>query len=65
MHRTRLGNVALACAAIDDVLARTLRAVAVSIVGAGTGASRLLLLAVPYLIVPTAVVREAVARTAR
>lgn len=62
MHRTWLGNVALACAAIDDVLAWTLLAVVVSIVGAGTGATWLLLLFVPYLIIMATVVRPGLRR---
>jgi len=60
MHRTWLGNVALACAAIDDVLAWTLLAVVVAIAGSGT--TLLLLLFIPYLLVMALVVRPALRR---
>jgi Kef-type K+ transport system membrane component KefB len=62
MHTTWLGNVALACAAIDDVLAWILLAVVVSIVGAGGRRSWLLLLFVPYLLAMAMVVRPALRR---
>jgi Kef-type K+ transport system membrane component KefB len=62
MNRTWLGNVALACAAIDDVLAWLLLAVVVAICGAGTGSQWLLLLFVPYVLLMFAVVRPALRR---
>jgi Kef-type K+ transport system membrane component KefB len=43
MHRTRIGGIALASAAIDDVLAWSLLAVVVAIAGAGGQPLRLLL----------------------
>src|SRR5215471_9071873 len=43
MHRTRIGNIALASAATDDVLAWSLLAVVVAIAGAGSQQFRLLL----------------------
>lgn len=43
MHRTRIGSIALASAAIDDVLAWSLLAVVVAIAGAGGQQLRLLL----------------------
>ena len=62
MSRTWLGNVALACAAIDDVLAWSLLAVVVAICGASTGSQWLLLLFIPYLLLMLTVVRPAVRR---
>lgn len=62
MSRTWLGNVALACAAIDDVLAWTLLAVVVAICGASTGSPWLLLLFIPYLVVMVTLVRPALRR---
>jgi Kef-type K+ transport system membrane component KefB len=56
MHRTRIGNIALASAATDDVLAWTLLAVVVAIAGAGGQQFRLLLAPV-YLCVMFALVR--------
>jgi Kef-type K+ transport system membrane component KefB len=46
LHRTRIGGIALASAAIADVLAWTLLAVVVAL--AGTGAPWKVLLAIPY-----------------
>jgi Kef-type K+ transport system membrane component KefB len=43
MHRTRIGGLALACAAIDDVLAWSLLGVVAAIAGAGGQQPRLLL----------------------
>ena len=43
MHRTRIGGIALASAAIDDVLAWSLLAVVAAIAGAGGQPLRLLL----------------------
>ncbi|MEV5905649.1 cation:proton antiporter [Streptomyces sp. NPDC052127] len=62
MSRTWLGNVALACAAIDDVLAWTLLAVVVVICGASTGSQWLLLLFIPYLVLMFTVVRPVLRR---
>ncbi|MBM9509914.1 cation:proton antiporter domain-containing protein [Actinacidiphila acididurans] len=62
MSRTWLGNIALACAAIDDVLAWTLLAVVVAICGAATGSQWLLLLFIPYLALMVAVVRPGLKR---
>ena len=62
MNRTWLGTVALACAAIDDVLAWTLLAVVVAIIGVGTGSQWHLLLFIPYLIIMVAVVRPVLRR---
>jgi Kef-type K+ transport system membrane component KefB len=65
MNRTWLGNVALACAAIDDVLAWSLLAVVVAIAGAATGSQLLLLLFAPYLLVMFGVIRPALRRLFR
>ncbi|GAA2598304.1 cation:proton antiporter [Streptomyces lienomycini] len=62
MQRTWLGAVALACAAIDDVLAWTLLAVVVAIIGAGGGSQWLLLLLVPYVVLMFTVVRPLLRR---
>ena len=43
LHRTRLGGLALASAAVDDVLAWSLLAVVVAIAGAGGHQGRLVL----------------------
>jgi Kef-type K+ transport system membrane component KefB len=59
LARTWLGAVALACAAIDDVLAWTLLAVVVAISGSAGGFDLMLLLAVPYLVAMPLVVRPA------
>ncbi|QKW12433.1 cation:proton antiporter [Verrucosispora sp. NA02020] len=61
LSRTWLGSVALACAAIDDVLAWTLLAVVVAVAGAGAG-SVWVLLFVPYVLAMFLVVRPLVAR---
>jgi len=65
MIRTWLGNLALACAAIDDVLAWTLLAVVVALSGAATGGQWLLLLFVPYLLLMAYVVRPVLRRLLR
>ncbi|MFF2144921.1 cation:proton antiporter [Kitasatospora sp. NPDC058190] len=62
LQRTWLGAVALACAAIDDVLAWTLLAVVVAIGGAGAGSQWLLLLFVPYVLLMFTVVRPLLRR---
>ncbi|GIJ81419.1 hypothetical protein Xph01_58510 [Micromonospora phaseoli] len=61
LSRTWLGSVALACAAIDDVLAWTLLAVVVAVAGAG-GGSLSTLLFLPYLLLMFAVVRPLLRR---
>ncbi len=50
MHRTRIGSIALASAAIDDVLAWSLLAVVIAIAGAGTGSQQLRLLLAPVYV---------------
>jgi K+:H+ antiporter len=55
LHRTRIGGLALASAAIADVLAWTLLAVVVAL--AGSGAQWKVALAIPYAVVMFAVVR--------
>lgn len=65
MNRTWLGTIALACAAIDDVLAWSLLAVVVAIAGAATGSQLLLLLFAPYLLVMFGVIRPALRRLFR
>jgi Kef-type K+ transport system membrane component KefB len=62
LARTWLGSVALACAAIDDVLAWTLLAGVVAISGNAAGSEWLLLLAVPYMLILVLVVRPALRR---
>jgi Kef-type K+ transport system membrane component KefB len=62
MNRTWLGNVALACASIDDVLAWTLLAVVVAISGEGAGWQWLLLLFIPYVALMFTVVRAGLKR---
>ncbi|MGW0505786.1 cation:proton antiporter domain-containing protein [Micromonospora sp. NPDC003241] len=61
LSRTWLGSVALACAAIDDVLAWTLLAVVVAVAGAGAG-SIWVLLFVPYVLAMFLVVRPLLRR---
>ncbi|MFI7025194.1 cation:proton antiporter [Micromonospora sp. NPDC049900] len=61
LSRTWLGSVALACAAIDDVLAWTLLAVVVAVAGAGTGSVWVLLFA-PYVLAMFLVVRPLLRR---
>ncbi|HEX2316173.1 MAG TPA: cation:proton antiporter [Thermomonospora sp.] len=51
MHRTRLGGLALACAAIIDVLAWTVLAVVVAIAGSGGSGQWHVALAVPFALV--------------
>jgi Kef-type K+ transport system membrane component KefB len=55
LHRTRIGGIALASAAIADVLAWTLLAIVVAL--AGSSAQWKILLAIPYAAVMFAVVR--------
>jgi Kef-type K+ transport system membrane component KefB len=62
MHRTALGGMALASAAVDDILAWSLLAVVITVVGA-TGADQWhVLLAVPFVVVMFAVVRPQLRR---
>ncbi|MCL6737139.1 cation:proton antiporter [Streptomyces neyagawaensis] len=62
IRHTWLGAVALACAAIDDVLAWTLLAAVVAIAGAATGSHWLLLLFVPYALLMFTAVGPALRR---
>ncbi|MFG2168871.1 cation:proton antiporter [Micromonospora chersina] len=62
LHRTTLGGLALACAAIDDVLAWSLLAVVVTIAGSGGAGQWLLLTIVPYLALMLGVVRPLLRR---
>jgi Kef-type K+ transport system membrane component KefB len=65
MHRTRLGGLALASAAIDDVLAWSLLAVVVAIAGASGGGNPLRLALAPvYAVAMFFVVRPLLARLA-
>src|SRR5699024_7843651 len=61
MTYTRVGTVALASAAISDVLAWTLLAVAVTVSGGGAGQWRTLLLPV-YVVLLFTVIRPLLAR---
>lgn len=61
MHRTHTGGLALAGAAIGDVLAWSLLAVVITLAGDGTGQWRVLL-AVPYVVLMFAVVRPLLRR---
>jgi Kef-type K+ transport system membrane component KefB len=63
LHRTRIGGIALASAAIADVLAWTLLAVVVAL--AGSSAQWKVLLAIPYAAVMFTVVRPLLRRLAR
>jgi Kef-type K+ transport system membrane component KefB len=60
LHRTRIGGIALASAAIADVLAWTLLAAVVAL--AGSSAQWKVLLAIPYAVVMFAVVRPLLRR---
>ncbi|WP_163511411.1 cation:proton antiporter [Fodinicola acaciae] len=66
MHRTQLGGLALASAAVDDIMAWSILAVVVAIAAAGAsaghGASWQILFAIPYLVVMFAVVRPLLKR---
>jgi Kef-type K+ transport system membrane component KefB len=64
MHRTRIGSIALASAATDDVLAWSLLALVVAIAGAG-GQQYRLLLAPVYAVVMFVPVRRLLRRLAR
>src|SRR5215469_7598863 len=63
LHRTRIGGIALASAAIADVLAWTLLAVVVAL--AGSSAQWKVLLAIPYAAAMFAVVRPLLRRLSR
>jgi len=63
LHRTRIGGIALASAAIADVLAWTLLAVVVAL--AGSSAQWKVLLAIPYVAVMFAVVRPLLRRLSK
>jgi Kef-type K+ transport system membrane component KefB len=60
LHRTRIGGLALASAAIADVLAWSLLAVVVALAGSGTQWK--VLLAIPYVVLMFAVVRPLLRR---
>ncbi|MEU1811290.1 cation:proton antiporter [Micromonospora sp. WMMD1076] len=62
LSRTSLGGLALACAAVDDVLAWTLLAGVIAIAGTGSSDQLLLLMVVPYLGVMVGVVRPLLRR---
>lgn len=62
MDRTRLGGLALTCAAVDDVVAWTLLAVVVAITGSAGQDQWHILLAVPYLLLMIFVVRPLLRR---
>jgi Kef-type K+ transport system membrane component KefB len=57
MHHTPLGVLALACAAVDDVLAWSLLAVVVAVAGAGGPGQLLILGVIPYVALMFGVVR--------
>lgn len=59
---TPLGVMAVACAAIDDVLAWSLLALVVAVTGAGADGQWHILLAVPYLLVMLFLARPALCR---
>lgn len=63
LHRTRIGGIALASAAIADVLAWTLLAVVVAL--AGSSAQWKVLLAIPYTAVMFLIVRPLLRRLSR
>jgi Kef-type K+ transport system membrane component KefB len=67
MHRTPVGVLALACAAIDDVVAWSLLAVVVAVAVGGTlgGVGWILALTVIYGVVMVVVVRPLLSRTAQ
>ncbi|WP_406036579.1 cation:proton antiporter [Micromonospora sp. NBC_00898] len=64
MSHTVVGQVALTCAAVDDVLAWTMLATVVTVAGAAADQARLLLLVPPYLVVMFLVVRPLLRRVA-
>ncbi|MFG1921148.1 cation:proton antiporter [Cryptosporangium sp. NPDC048952] len=62
MHRTRLGGLALASAAVDDVIAWSLLAVVVTVAGASAEAQWHVLLTLPYVALMFFVVRPLLRR---
>lgn len=62
MHRTRLGGLALACAAIIDVIAWTVLAVVIAVAGTGGSDQWRVGLAVPFALVMFLVVRPQLRR---
>ncbi|SHN46348.1 cation:proton antiporter [Cryptosporangium aurantiacum] len=62
MHRTRLGGLALASAAVDDVLAWSLLAVVVTVAGASADTQWHVLLTLPYVALMFFVVRPLLRR---
>lgn len=62
MHRTRIGGLALASAAVDDILAWSLLAVVVTVAGSGGHDQWHILLAVPYVALMFGVVRPLLRR---
>jgi Kef-type K+ transport system membrane component KefB len=62
LHRTALGGLALASAAVDDLLAWSLLAVVVAVAGAGGADQWHALLAVPYVVLMVGVVRPVLRR---
>lgn len=65
MQRTPVGTLALACAAVDDVLAWSLLAVVVAISGDAAGHPWQLTLLLPYLVLMIGVVRPLLRRLPR
>jgi len=62
MHRTAIGGLALASAAVDDIIAWSLLAVVVTVAGSGGADQWHVLLAVPYVAVMFGVVRPLLRR---
>jgi Kef-type K+ transport system membrane component KefB len=62
MHRTMIGGLALACAAVDDVLAWSLLAVAIVVADRGGPDEWLILFLAPYLLLMFGVVRPLMRR---
>jgi len=62
MHRTAIGGLALASAAVDDILAWSLLAVVVTVAGSGGSDQWHVALAVPFVVVMFAVVRPQLRR---
>jgi Kef-type K+ transport system membrane component KefB len=62
ISRTRLGGIALTCAAVDDVLAWTMLAVVVAIAGNGGASQWRLLLVIPYVLIMMFVARPLLRR---
>jgi len=62
MHRTELGGITLASAAVDDIIAWSLLAVVVVLAGSGDAHQWHIVLAVPYLLIMFLVVRPLLRR---